>query len=40
MRRVAIVGSAGAGKSALARQLGAILGVEVVHLDALFWKPG
>ena len=40
MRRVAIVGSAGAGKSTLARQLGAILGLEVVHLDALFWKPG
>ncbi|MBT4500077.1 MAG: DNA topology modulation protein [Gemmatimonadetes bacterium] len=40
MRRIAIIGAGGAGKSTLARQLGEVLGIEVIHLDALFWKPG
>lgn len=39
-QRVAIIGSGGAGKSTLARQLGDITGLPVVHLDAYFWKPG
>jgi adenylate kinase family enzyme len=39
-QRVAIIGSGGAGKSTLARQLGEITGLPVVHLDAHFWKPG
>ncbi|PSR20183.1 MAG: AAA family ATPase [Sulfobacillus acidophilus] len=38
--RIAIIGSPGSGKSTLARQLGAITGCEVVHLDRVFWKPG
>ncbi len=40
MNRIAIVGCSGGGKSTLARALGAALGLPVVHLDALFWKPG
>ena len=40
MRRIAIVGSTGAGKSTLARQLGEVTGLAVVHLDALYWRPG
>jgi len=40
MRRIAVIGSGGAGKSALARRLGEILGIEVYHLDAIHWKPG
>lgn len=40
LQRVAVIGSAGAGKSTLARKLGAITGLPVVHLDALFWHPG
>ena len=40
MRRVSIIGSGGAGKSTLARQLGEITGLPVIHLDQLFWKPG
>lgn len=35
-----VIGSSGAGKSTLARRLGERLGIEVIHLDALFWKPG
>ncbi|MDZ4364047.1 hypothetical protein [Brevundimonas sp.] len=40
MRRVLIIGNSGGGKSTLARRLGAALGVPVIHLDVLFWKPG
>lgn len=40
MRKIAVIGSGGAGKSTLARRLGEILGMEVIHLDALHWKPG
>lgn len=40
MERVAIVGSGGAGKSTFARALGERIGLPVVHLDALYWKPG
>ncbi|MBV9849504.1 MAG: DNA topology modulation protein [Armatimonadetes bacterium] len=40
MHRVLIIGSAGAGKSTLARHLGERWGLPVVHLDALYWRPG
>lgn len=40
MRRIAIIGSGGAGKSILAKALGERLGLEVVHLDTLYWKSG
>jgi adenylate kinase family enzyme len=39
MKRIAIVGSSGSGKSVLARRLGEILQMEVWHLDAILWKP-
>jgi adenylate kinase family enzyme len=39
-RRVLVIGSGGAGKSTLAARLGARLGLPVVHLDALYWRPG
>lgn len=40
MRRVLIIGNSGGGKSTLARRLGEKLGLPVIHLDVLFWKPG
>ena len=40
MKRIAIIGCGGAGKSTLSRQLGAITGIEIIHLDRLHWKPG
>lgn len=40
MKRILIIGSGGAGKSTLARELGHILGLPVIHLDAHHWQPG
>ncbi|MGE6491488.1 DNA topology modulation protein [Exiguobacterium sp. NPDC077395] len=40
MKRILIIGSGGAGKSTLARQLGERLHLDVYHLDALMWRPG
>jgi len=40
MKRIAIIGCGGAGKSTLARQLGVMLDLPVYHLDSLFWKAG
>ncbi|ONG50116.1 adenylate kinase [Pseudoroseomonas deserti] len=38
--RVVIIGISGAGKSTMARQLSAALGLRHIELDALFWEPG
>lgn len=40
VRRIIVTGPAGAGKSRLARELGAAFGLPVLHLDTLFWQPG
>ena len=40
MERIIVIGCGGAGKSTLARKLGEVLDLPVVHLDKLFWKPG
>jgi adenylate kinase family enzyme len=39
MKKNLIIGSGGAGKSTFARCLGEATGLEVVHLDKLYWKP-
>jgi len=40
VRHIALLGSAGAGKSWLARELAQSLDLPVIHLDRLYWKPG
>ena len=40
MKRVAVVGSGGAGKSTFARALGARTHLPVIHLDEYYWHPG
>lgn len=40
MRRVAVVGCGGSGKSTFARALGQATGLTVIHLDALYWHNG
>ncbi len=37
--RIIIIGSSGGGKSTLARRLGDITGLPVIHLDKEFWNP-
>ncbi len=39
MRRIVVVGTSGSGKTTLARQLGTLLGMPFVELDALHWEP-
>jgi adenylate kinase family enzyme len=40
MKRVAVIGSGGSGKSTFAGELGARTGLPVVNLDRLYWRPG
>jgi adenylate kinase family enzyme len=40
VKRVAIVGPGGAGKSTFATELGSKTGLPVIHLDQYFWRPG
>lgn len=40
MQRIAIIGCCGAGKSTLAKRLGTILSLPVIHLDSYYWQPG
>ena len=40
MKKILVIGSGGAGKTTFAAQLGQMLGIEVIHLDSLYWKSG
>jgi len=40
MQRIAIIGNAGGGKSALAREMGDVLDLPVYTFDDLQWRPG
>lgn len=37
MKKIVIIGSPGAGKTTLAKELGLVLKIKVIHLDRLFW---
>lgn len=39
MQRILVIGSGGAGKSTFSQRLGEKTGLEVIHLDKLYWKP-
>jgi len=40
MQRVMVIGGSGSGKSTVARKLGDITGLPVVHIDKIHWLPG
>ena len=40
MRRIAIIGNAGEGKSVLARKLGQVFDIPIYEFDNLQWQPG
>ena len=40
MKKILVIGSGGSGKSTFATRLGALLNLEVSHLDKYFWQPG
>jgi len=40
MKRVLVIGSGGAGKSTFATRLGEKLGLQVIHLDRVYWRAG
>jgi adenylate kinase family enzyme len=39
MKKILIIGSSGAGKSTFARRLCDSTGIELIHLDKVFWRP-
>ena len=39
-KRIAIIGATGSGKTTLAQQLGEVLDLPVIELDAMHWMPG
>jgi ATP-dependent protease HslVU (ClpYQ) ATPase subunit len=40
MKRIAVIGAGGVGKTHLARTLDHILGLPMIHLDAHYYGPG
>jgi len=40
MKEVIVIGSSGAGKTRLSQQLSEILGIGLIHIDRVYWKPG
>lgn len=39
MKKILVIGSGGAGKSTFARRLHQLTGIELIHLDKIYWKP-
>ena len=40
MVKILVIGCGGSGKTTFARRLAARTGLPLIHLDALFWRPG
>lgn len=40
MQKVLVIGSSGAGKSVFAARLAERTGLPLIHLDAVYWRPG
>ncbi len=40
MQKILVLGSGGAGKTTLSKELAKILELELIHLDAYYWNPG
>ncbi|HXG98297.1 MAG TPA: hypothetical protein VNJ06_14435 [Gemmatimonadales bacterium] len=40
MVKILVIGSGGSGKTTFARRLAARTGLPLIHLDALYWRPG
>ena len=40
MRRILVIGSGGAGKTTVAKEIARRTGLPLIHLDQLFWHPG
>jgi adenylate kinase family enzyme len=40
MKRIIVIGSSGAGKSHFSQRLGELLGIDVLHIDKIYWQPG
>ena len=40
MKKIIVVGSSGAGKTYFSKQLSRSLGIELIHIDKVYWGPG
>ena len=40
MQRILVIGPGGSGKSTVAKEIASRLDLPLIHLDALYWKPG
>jgi len=40
MKRILVIGSSGAGKTIFSLRLSRILGIEIIHIDREYWRPG
>ena len=39
-KKIMVIGCGGSGKTTFSQEISKILGIDVIHLDLLFWKPG